>query len=271
MARLRQILVIGNNTNGCTPRHEEIAYQTGSAIAGSGSVLITGGLGGVMAAASHGASDAGGISIGIVPQDDNSMANEHCSIVIPTGMGLARDFLNALSADGIIIIGGGSGTLSEVCAAYMYKKPMVAIRGLGGSVEQYIGGYLDHRGKRHDTWSRHAKGGSAEDFGDDLMNPIFELSTRKYTEEIGLIKKAMSDLESRCDIKNGYTIGEPFEKFGWTFFNVRITAAMSDKIERSGMMEGALGYKIGEQLTNFIGHYLESKGSNVRIKQIDYG
>jgi len=60
-------------------------------------------------------------------------------------MGLSRDFLNALSADGIIIVGGGSGTLSEVCAAYMYKKPMVAIRNIGGSIEQYIDGFLDHR------------------------------------------------------------------------------------------------------------------------------
>ena len=60
-------------------------------------------------------------------------------------MGLTRDFLNALSADGIIIVGGGSGTLSEVCAAYMHKKPMVAIRNLNGPVVQYIDGYLDHR------------------------------------------------------------------------------------------------------------------------------
>jgi len=60
-------------------------------------------------------------------------------------MGLARDFLNALSADGVIVVGGGSGTLSEVCAAYMHKKPMVAIRNIGGSVEPYIDGFLDHR------------------------------------------------------------------------------------------------------------------------------
>jgi uncharacterized protein (TIGR00725 family) len=60
-------------------------------------------------------------------------------------MGLTRDFLNALSADGIIIVGGGSGTLSEVCAAYMHKKPMVAIRNLNGPVAQYIDGYIDHR------------------------------------------------------------------------------------------------------------------------------
>ena len=145
MAKKRQILVIGNNTNGCTPEHEKIAYDIGSEIAKSGSVLITGGLGGIMTAASHGSHDSNGLSIGIIPQDDASLANEYCDIVIPTGMGLTRDFLNALSADGIIIVGGGSGTLSETCAAYMHKKPMVAIRNLQSSVDQYIDGYLDHR------------------------------------------------------------------------------------------------------------------------------
>ena len=145
MTKKRQILVIGHNDNGCTPEHEKLAYETGIEIAKSGSVLISGGLGGVMQAACHGSHDAGGIAVGIIPQDDPSLANEFCDIVIPTGMGLTRDFLNALSADGIIIIGGGSGTLSEICAAYMHKKPMVAIRNLGGTAEQYIDQYLDHR------------------------------------------------------------------------------------------------------------------------------
>ena len=145
MTKKRQILVIGNNTNGCTPKHEKIAYEVGSEIAKSDSVLITGGLGGVMTAASHGAHDANGLTVGIIPQDDATMANEFCDIVIPTGMGLTRDFLNALTADGVIIVGGGSGTLSEVCAAYMYKKPMVAIRNTGGSIEPYIDGFIDHR------------------------------------------------------------------------------------------------------------------------------
>lgn len=145
MAKKLQILVIGNNTSGCTPKHEKIAYEIGVEIAKSGAVLITGGLGGIMTAASHGSHDANGLSVGIIPQDDASHANAYCDIVIPTGMGMTRDFLNALCADGIIIVGGGSGTLSETCAAYMHKKPMVAIRNLGGSVEQYIDGYLDHR------------------------------------------------------------------------------------------------------------------------------
>lgn len=145
MAKKIQILIIGHNTNGCTEEHSRIAYETGSEVAKRGHILVTGGLGGVMEAACHGASDSNGLSVGIIPQADASMANQYCDIVIPSGMGLTRDFLTALSADGIIIIGGGSGTLSEICAAYMHKKPMVAIRNMGGSNEQFIDNYLDHR------------------------------------------------------------------------------------------------------------------------------
>ena len=145
MTKKIQILIIGHNTNGCTEEHSKIEYETGSEVAKTGHVLVTGGLGGVMEAASHGAHDSNGLTVGIIPQADASMANEYCDIVIPTGMGLTRDFLNALTADGIIIIGGGSGTLSEICAAYMNKKPMVAIRNMGGVNAQFIDNYLDHR------------------------------------------------------------------------------------------------------------------------------
>ena len=145
MPKRIQILIIGNNENGSNPELEKVAYETGSEIAKSGAVLVTGGLGGVMKAACHGAKDSGGITVGIIPQNDSSFANEFCDIVVPTGIGLARDFLTALSGDGVIIIGGGSGTLSETCAAYMHKKPIVAIKTTGGIAEQYADKYLDHR------------------------------------------------------------------------------------------------------------------------------
>ena len=103
------------------------------------------------------------------------------------------------------------------------------------------------------------------------LNPLFQLSTRKYDEEVVLVTQALFDLENECNVKNGYQIEEPFTKFGWTFFNIQLSEGLVDIIEKSGMMKGALGYRIGEQLTNFVGHYLESKGSNVRIKKIDYG
>ena len=145
MAKKRQILVIGNNENGCTPELEELAYEVGAEVAKSDSVLITGGLGGVMKAASHGAHDAGGLTLGIIPQDNASYANEYCDIVIPSGLGLSRDFLNALSADGVIAVGGGSGTLSEICAAYMHKKPIVTLKNSGGTATKFADQYLDHR------------------------------------------------------------------------------------------------------------------------------
>ncbi len=140
-----QILVIGNNDNGCTPELEKLAYETGYEVAKSNSILITGGLGGVMKAASRGAKENNGLTVGIIPQNDMSEANEFCDVVIPSGIGLMRDFLNALSADGVIAIGGGSGTLSEICASYMYSKPIVVLKNSGGTATKFADQYLDHR------------------------------------------------------------------------------------------------------------------------------
>lgn len=102
------------------------------------------------------------------------------------------------------------------------------------------------------------------------MQPLFELSTRNYSQEIDIVKKAMTELEKTCNVQNGYEIGDPFTKAGWTFFNVKLSPEMSLIIEKSGMMEGAQGFRFPEQLKNFLGHYLESKGSKIRIKKIDY-
>lgn len=145
MIKKHQILIIGHDEGGCTTEHEKIAYDAGTEIAKSDSVLISGGLGGVMKAACKGAHDSGGITVGIIPQDKFSHANEFCDIVIPTGMGFTRDFLTVLSADGVIVIGGGAGTLSEVCAAYMHKKPIAAIKNSGDVAEKFSDQYLDHR------------------------------------------------------------------------------------------------------------------------------
>jgi len=102
------------------------------------------------------------------------------------------------------------------------------------------------------------------------MKPLFQLSTRRYSEELALVKKAMDDLESNCKVKDSFQIKEPFEKAGWTFFNLELSAEMALVIENSGMMENAGGFSISEQLKNFLGHFLESKGSNVRITKTDY-
>ena len=102
------------------------------------------------------------------------------------------------------------------------------------------------------------------------MQPLFQLSTRRYDEEINLVKKAMAELENICKVKNGYQVGEPFTKAGWTFFTIQLSSDILSVIEKSGMMQGAIGYRIPEQLKNFLGHFLESRGSQVRIQKMDY-
>jgi uncharacterized protein (TIGR00725 family) len=140
-----QIAVIGYNKDRCTDAARKAAYEAGAEIARAGAALVCGGLGGVMEEACRGAKDNGGLTIGIIPQDDPSYANMHCDVVICTSIGYARDFIVAGSADGLIAIGGGVGTLTELSVAYMMKKPMVAIKGTGGTADHYGGTYLDER------------------------------------------------------------------------------------------------------------------------------
>lgn len=140
-----QIAVIGYNKDRCTDAAREAAYQVGGEIAKAGAVLVCGGLGGVMEEACRGAKDSGGTAVGIIPQDDFCHANKYCDIVVCSTIGFARDFMVAGSADGIIAVGGGVGTLIELSAGYMMKKPMAAVRGSGGTADGYGGKYLDER------------------------------------------------------------------------------------------------------------------------------
>ena len=98
-----------------------------------------------MEAASRGAKEAGGLVIGIIPQDNKADANTYCDVVIATGIGLARDFITAYSADAVIIVGGGAGTLIEAAAAYQKKIPIIALRGSGGVADHLADNYLDDR------------------------------------------------------------------------------------------------------------------------------
>jgi len=84
------------------------------------------------------------------------------------------------------------------------------------------------------------------------------------------VKNAMIQLEGKCNVSNGFVIKEPSMMAGWAFFNIELSTDMLSVIETSGMMINAQGVGFSEQLKNFLGHYLESNGSNVRIKKIDY-
>ena len=145
MVRLKQILIIGSGEDHCSEPAYRAAYRIGVEVAKHGAVLISGGLGGVMEAASHGAKDAGGFAVGIIPYDQKSKGNPYCDVVVATGLGYARDFLTAYSADAVIIVEGGVGTLIEAAAAYEKKIPLVALKGSGGTADRLAGTYLDDR------------------------------------------------------------------------------------------------------------------------------
>jgi len=145
MARRKQVLVIGFGRDDCPEIAAQAAYQVGLEVARAGAVLITGGLGGVMEASSKGAKEGGGFVIGIIPQDEKNAANKFCDAVIATGIGFARDFLTAYSADAIIVVGGGAGTVIEVAAAYQKRIPIVAMKGTGGAADRLDDTYIDDR------------------------------------------------------------------------------------------------------------------------------
>jgi hypothetical protein len=140
-----QLVVIGSAADHCTEEARQLAYRTGAEAAKRGAILVTGGLGGVMESACRGARENHGITVGIIPQDETRYANEYCEVVVATGIGWARDFATAYSADAIILIGGGAGALIETCAGYLKGKPIIAIDGSGGVADQVKGTFLDDR------------------------------------------------------------------------------------------------------------------------------
>lgn len=105
----------------------KISEEVGRLIAKKGAVLICGGLGGVMEAASKGACIEGGIVVGILPQNHKKDANPFVDIPIVTGFGDGRNVIIVRSADVIIAIGGEYGTLSEIAFGLKMGKPVIGI------------------------------------------------------------------------------------------------------------------------------------------------
>jgi uncharacterized protein (TIGR00725 family) len=110
-----------------TPAQLDAAREVGKLLAESGAIVINGGFGGVMAAASEGAARAGGMVIGLLPGIDRIGANPHLTISLPTGMGQARNVLVVTAAESVIAIGEGWGTLSEIAVARRLGRPVIAL------------------------------------------------------------------------------------------------------------------------------------------------
>ncbi len=106
----------------------ELAEETGRLLAKNGFILITGGLGGVMEAASRGCYTEGGITVGILPTLKKEDANPYIKIPIPTGMGEMRNALIVRASDVLIAIGGEYGTLSEIALALKTGKKVIGLK-----------------------------------------------------------------------------------------------------------------------------------------------
>jgi uncharacterized protein (TIGR00725 family) len=104
-----------------------MAREVGREAARRGAVVICGGLGGVMAAAAQGAKDAGGVSLGILPDGDRRRANPFLTFSLATNMGHARNLIIVHSADALIAVDGGYGTVSEAAMALKLGKPVIAL------------------------------------------------------------------------------------------------------------------------------------------------
>jgi len=119
-----QIAIVGGGD--CSPEVREQAQMLGRLLAERGHVIICGGLGGVMEAAAHGASAAGGLVVGVLPGEKTD-ANPYVGIAIATGMGHARNVIIVKSADAVIALPGEHGTLSEVALALKMKKRVISL------------------------------------------------------------------------------------------------------------------------------------------------
>ncbi|AUX07796.1 hypothetical protein AArcSl_0140 [Halalkaliarchaeum desulfuricum] len=121
-----RVSVIGGSS--VPERTAKQAETVGRLLAERGHTVVCGGLGGVMEAVCRGAREADGETIGILPTDRPSDANDHVETPIATGLGHARNALVVMNGDAVIAIDGGPGTLSELGLAGVYDRP---IAGLG--------------------------------------------------------------------------------------------------------------------------------------------
>jgi len=119
--------------------HIAAAYEVGRLIAQNGWVLLNGGRNvGVMDASARGAQEAGGLTVGILPDDHRGRASDYLDIEIITGMGSARNNINVLSSEVVIACSGGPGTISEIALALKAKRRVIILGfDVGTTFSQY--------------------------------------------------------------------------------------------------------------------------------------
>lgn len=119
--------VVVSGPHQATADEEAAGYRAGALLAGGGWTVLTGGLGGVMAATASGVESAGGTAVALLPGVERDEASPGHAVVLPTGLGEMRNALLVRCADALLAIGGSWGTLSEVALAARTGVPAVVV------------------------------------------------------------------------------------------------------------------------------------------------
>jgi len=100
------------------------------------------------------------------------------------------------------------------------------------------------------------------------MNIVLEVGTKNYTDDLFLIKKALSHMESLVGGYNGYVLSEPSSKFGWTLFKLAFKPNLQNGIEKRffDMIEKYPSNDQPQKFANFMNDFFISKGCDVKIK-----
>ncbi|MEO8018263.1 MAG: Rossmann fold nucleotide-binding protein [Pseudomonadota bacterium] len=128
--RRPQICVLGSAEPGS--KAHELAGDAGELLARLGITVVSGCGSPATRVAAERAQASGGLVVSIITSDEMPAADWPANVVIPCGMGDARNLLMALAGDACLVIGGRAGTISEVCLAWLHKRPLLPLVGCGG-------------------------------------------------------------------------------------------------------------------------------------------
>lgn len=141
--RRPQVCVLGSADPGSTAY--ELAAAAGQLLAELGITLVSGCGSPATRVAAERAVRNGGLVVSVIPPDQMPPPDWPATVVIPCGMGDARNLLMALAGDASLVIGGRAGTISEVCLAWLHKRPLLPLVGCGGWSDQLPSNPPDER------------------------------------------------------------------------------------------------------------------------------
>ena len=151
----------------------DTAEEIGKKLAENNCIVVTGGKTGIMESASRGAKNAGGITVGMVTRDERFSSNDYTDVEITLGSEVIgmQEYLLPIMCDALIVLGGGSGTLIEIAAAYSNNRPIIALEKTGSWADLFGNKYIDDREKVKIELAKNA---------DEAVSKTLELVRKKY-------------------------------------------------------------------------------------------